>query len=88
MVEYMAKPQKVTEQWLKEMFAPLRMYLQLHYSSNQADSIIKYLMFMGSKDSHYFYRNKITRSIIVVNGQGMLISSAKGALNTLEVYRD
>lgn len=69
------------------MLMPIRMYLEREFGAD-ADRVLGYLLFVGCGElGHYIYRNRITRSSIIVSEAGELVQSAKDSLHTLAVYK-
>ena len=75
------------EEWLNEMFTPLHRFFNRNQLRDSPEQVAKYLMFVDNSDGRYVYKNKVTRSCIVLDEQGFVITCAKDALNTLSVYK-
>ncbi|MCD9020240.1 hypothetical protein [Cohnella silvisoli] len=80
MYEKVMSPGKnLTKRWLENAFAPLNDYLEREHP-NEKNQILGYLMFMGNDEGKFYYKNKITRSYIVFNQAGALVSNSDSAL--------
>jgi len=69
----------VSNEWLDQAFAPLQDYLD-KYRPDEVNQIMVFTMFMGNDDGKFYYKNSITRSYIVFDQSGHLISLADDAL--------
>lgn len=70
---------KLTQDWLDQAFAPLKDYLEQEYP-REKDQIISYLMFMGNDEGKFYYKNTITRALIVLDQAGEVVSIDDAAL--------
>lgn len=66
--------------------APIRLYLEREHR-HEADRMMGYLQYAGQDEAGFSYRNKVTRSLIVVDDEGNLVSCAKDALHTIAIYK-
>lgn len=64
---------------------PLWLFLSREYPM-QTETMLSYLQFVSCEEGEFHYRNKVTRSILVVDSNGNLVSCAKDALHTISTY--
>ncbi|WEK53750.1 MAG: hypothetical protein P0Y55_14370 [Candidatus Cohnella colombiensis] len=69
----------VSKEWLDQAFAPLQDYLNRRHQED-VNRIMVFMMFMGNNDDKFYYKNSITRSYIVFDQSGQLVSLADDAL--------
>jgi hypothetical protein len=79
MYKKIVTPRKVTQEWLDQAFAPLRHHLEKN-DPDHAECIIGYHMFIGNEDERFHYKHSITRSYIVFDQAGELVSCPEDAL--------
>lgn len=72
-------PDVITQEWLDLAFEPLTHYLSREYSEEK-ERILLMMMFMCNVEGRFEYKNRWTRSYIIFNQLGELISCAKNAL--------
>ncbi|RJX40121.1 hypothetical protein D3P09_12190 [Paenibacillus pinisoli] len=66
--------------------APIELFLAKAHPA-EAGALMGYLQYDGSGSEGYRYRNKVTRSLIVVEEDGSLVSCDKNALHTIAIYK-
>ncbi|RJE84339.1 hypothetical protein D3P07_23530 [Paenibacillus sp. 1011MAR3C5] len=66
--------------------APIELFLEKAHPA-EASALMGYLQYEGDGAEGYRYRNKVTRSLIVVDGNGSLVSCDKNALHTIAIYK-
>ena len=71
--------ERLNEKRLNLAFAPLNAYLEKEYPEQKSE-IISCMMFMGDHNNQSYYKNKITRSYIVLNPNGDVVSCEENAL--------
>lgn len=64
---------------------PLWLFLSREYPE-QMETMQSYLQFVSCEEGMFHYRNKVTRSILIVDNSGNLVSCAKDALHTISTY--
>jgi hypothetical protein len=81
MYEMVKAPKKrIKEKWLDQAFAPLHDYLEREHPETK-HQIMGYLMFMYNEDGKFCYKNSMTRTCIIFNQKGDVISLDKSALD-------
>ena len=70
----------------EDELSPIRLFLEREHAED-AQTILGYLIFAGLENGLFHYRNKITRSLIVVDEEGKLVSCGKDALHTIAIYK-
>lgn len=68
------------------LHAPIQLFLEKEHPA-EASALMGYLQYDGKNSAGYRYRNKVTRSLIVVDGEGALVSCGKDALHTIAIYK-
>ncbi|MCR2804155.1 hypothetical protein [Paenibacillus soyae] len=70
----------------EDELTPIRLYLEREYAE-EFRVILGYLVFAGTEEGLFLYRNRITRSLIIVDREGKLVSCGKDALHTIAIYK-
>ncbi|REK74326.1 hypothetical protein [Paenibacillus paeoniae] len=66
--------------------APIQLFLEKTHPA-EISALMGYLQYDGDGADGYRYRNKVTRSLIVVDRNGSLVSCDKNALHTIAIYK-
>lgn len=69
----------------KDAESPVGLFLSREYPE-QKETMQSYLQFVSCAEGMFHYRNKVTRSILIVDSSGNLVSCAKDALHTISIY--
>lgn len=76
----------VTESEDRDELSPIRLYLEREHAE-ESRTILGYLAFAGMEEGLFHYRNRITRSLIIVDREGTLVTCGKDALHTIAIYK-
>lgn len=75
----------MTDMEREDAETPLWRFLSREHPK-EVKAMLRYFQFVASKEGEFHYRNNITRSILVVDGSGKLVSCGKDALHTISTY--
>ncbi|RIX60193.1 hypothetical protein D3P08_01020 [Paenibacillus nanensis] len=65
---------------------PLRRFLEREYPK-EAERLLGYLLYAGMEEGCFCYRNRITRSLLILNISGEVQYCASDALHTIYIYK-